>query len=185
MALIPSWEAQSSSALQETLRIWSKSAVSHPVYNGPPFIPILSHMNHSIPSHPISVRSVLVLLPSHLRLVFQVISLFQVSLTKALYVILLSSSRSIWVAHPCCDCPNNIFSMVIFFLKSSPICNSSLRRCCCTIAVALRSAAVAFYSCIDVPLLSVANIWMKFHWRWIANVLDTEFPMTHLLCILN
>jgi hypothetical protein len=36
--------------------------------------------------------------------------------------------------------------MVIFFLKSSPICNSSLRRCCCTIAVALRSAAVALRS---------------------------------------
>ena len=184
MALIPSWEAKSSLAIREILRIWSKLAISHPVQNGLPFIPILSHMNHPIPSHPISVRSVLILLPSHLHLVFQVISLLQVSFTKAPYALLLPSLRAIRAAHPCCDCPNNIFSMVPFF-KSLPICNSSLGRCCCTVAVALRSAAVAVCSCIDVPLWSVANICMKLHWRWIANILETKLPTTDLLCTLN
>jgi hypothetical protein len=31
----------------------------------------------------------------------------------------------------------------------------------------------------------VANIWMKLHWRWIANILETELPTTDLLCTLN
>jgi hypothetical protein len=26
---------------------------------------------------------------------------------------------------------------------------------------------------------------MKFHWRRISNILDTDFPTTDLLCILN
>jgi hypothetical protein len=87
-----------------------------------------------------------------------VISLLQISPTKALYAILLSFLRAIRAAHPCCDCPNNIFSMILF-LKSSPIFNSSLRLYCCTIAVLLLyycstiAVLLLYYCCISVLLL--------------------------------
>jgi hypothetical protein len=65
--LIPSWGAASCAATQELLRsLWSPK-VQNRVHNGPPLVSILRHITQSIPSHYISLRSIL-LLPTHLRL---------------------------------------------------------------------------------------------------------------------
>jgi hypothetical protein len=67
--LSPSWEAVNCAAPQEPLSILWNSKVQYRVHKSPPLVPILSHINpiHSTPSHPISLRSSLIL-SNHLRL---------------------------------------------------------------------------------------------------------------------
>jgi len=63
---IPSWDAESSSASQQKLRILWKSDIHCRIHNSPPPVPILSHIN---PIHPFSSYLFKILkLCSHLRL---------------------------------------------------------------------------------------------------------------------
>jgi hypothetical protein len=63
----PSWEANTSSATQEILRILCNLKVHYRIHNSPPPVPILNQINPAYAPHPTSLRSTLIL-SSHLCL---------------------------------------------------------------------------------------------------------------------
>jgi hypothetical protein len=67
MELSPSWEAANCAATQELPSVLWNPKIYYRVNKSPPLVPILSQIDSTIPSHPISLRPVLIL-SIHLRL---------------------------------------------------------------------------------------------------------------------
>ena len=94
----PSWEANRFSASQEIPRILWNPKVHYRIHKCPPPVPILMNSTQSIPSHPTSWRSILIL-SSHLRLGFPS-GLFPSGFpTKTLYAPLLSPISATCLTH--------------------------------------------------------------------------------------
>jgi hypothetical protein len=98
--LSPSWEATNSAATQELPNILRNPKVHHRVHKSPPLVHMLGQIDsvHTIPSHPISPRSILILF-THLRLDLPS-GLFPSSFpTNTLYAFLVSPIHATCPAH--------------------------------------------------------------------------------------
>jgi hypothetical protein len=91
MELSPPWEAASCAATQEFLKTLCNPKVHCRVQKSPHLVPILSQISliHPIPSHPISLRSILIL-SIHLRLGLHSSLLLSGFPTNILYAFLFS-----------------------------------------------------------------------------------------------
>ena len=94
----PSWEANGFAASQEILRILWNPKVHHRIHECPPPVPILITSIQSIPPHPTSWRSILIL-SSHLGLGLPSCLFPSGFPTKTLYTPLFSPTRATCPAH--------------------------------------------------------------------------------------